>query len=72
MGLCANKIFFVLLNVIKNSFFVEIKICKKFMVQNLISDNLKIATFLFFNRFVKKAKKMSFLEISRKIKNYQS
>jgi hypothetical protein len=33
-----------------------------------IGDNFKIGTFLFFNRFVKNAKKMDFLEISRKIK----
>jgi hypothetical protein len=33
-----------------------------------IGVNLKIAVYLFFKRFVKNAKKMTFLEISRKIK----
>jgi hypothetical protein len=37
-----------------------------------IGDNFKIAAFLFFKRFVKNSKKMTFLHIPRRIKKQWS
>jgi hypothetical protein len=51
-------------------------ICNNFKRQNLISNELvrilRLLLIYFFNRFVKNAKKMTFLHIPRRIKKQQS
>ena len=67
------KFFFVLLNDIENSFLVGIKICKKIIRQNLISNRLVIILrpllFYFLFYLGKMQIKITFLHLPRKIKN---
>jgi hypothetical protein len=57
---------------LKNQFLSELRSVKNFIAKNFISNRLVIifrfAAFLFFNRIVKNAQKIAFLQLSRKIK----